>query len=113
MPVFPLVGSMMRVSLSIRPSFSACSIMLMPILSLTDEHGLKNSSLPATVAVHPSVTLLSFTSGVLPTRSTISRAIFITASLLPSLYQHNQPFCRFDHGFEGLGSSIVQKCLFL
>ena len=45
MPVLPLVGSMMTVSLSILPSRSAASIMARPMRSLTLPAGLKYSSL--------------------------------------------------------------------
>ena len=45
MPVLPLVGSMMVVSLLILPSRSAASIMATPMRSLTDQSGLKFSSL--------------------------------------------------------------------
>jgi hypothetical protein len=76
MPVLPLVGSTMRVSLSMRPALCAASIMLMPMRSFTEEHGLKNSSFAATFATQPSVTLLSATRGVLPTRAIMSFAMF-------------------------------------
>src|SRR5207302_909270 len=50
MPVLPLVGSMIVVPLLILPSRSAASIMDTPIRSLTDQRGLKFSSLATTVA---------------------------------------------------------------
>jgi hypothetical protein len=71
MPVLPLVGSMMTVSGFKMPRFSASSIMAMPIRSFTLPSGLKNSHFKAIVALRPAVTLLSFTSGVLPTVSTM------------------------------------------
>jgi len=66
MPVLPLVGSMITVSLVILPSASAASIIATPIRSLTDHSGLKFSSLATTSAWQPSVTLRSRISGVLP-----------------------------------------------
>ena len=66
MPVLPLVGSMMTVSVLILPSRSAASIMATPMRSLTDHSGLKFSSLATTVASQPSATRRSRTSGVLP-----------------------------------------------
>ena len=55
----------------ILPSASAASIMAIPIRSFTEPSGLKNSHFRAMVASTPSVTLLSFTRGVLPTVSTM------------------------------------------
>ena len=55
MPVLPLVGSMITVSLLILPSRSAASIIARPMRSLTLHSGLKFSSLPTTVATQPSV----------------------------------------------------------
>ena len=66
MPVLPLVGSMITVSLLIFPSRSAASIIATPMRSLTDQSGLKFSSLATTSAVQPSVTRRSRISGVLP-----------------------------------------------
>ena len=83
MPVLPLVGSMMTVSLVSVPLFSASSIIAMPMRSFTLESGLKNSHLSSTVASMPSVTLLSRTNGVRPTVSTMSLnilAIFVINS---------------------------------
>ena len=45
MPVFPLVGSMMWVFLFTAPDRSPASIMALPMRSLTEERGLKNSHL--------------------------------------------------------------------
>ena len=50
MPVLPLVGSMIMVSVVILPAFSAASIIATPMRSLTDHSGLKFSSLATTVA---------------------------------------------------------------
>ena len=44
-PVFPEVGSIIVVFLLIKPSFSAFSTIAKPILSFTEDVGLKNSSL--------------------------------------------------------------------
>ena len=49
-PVLPLVGSITTVSLVIRPSASAASIIATPIRSLTDQRGLKFSSFATTSA---------------------------------------------------------------
>jgi hypothetical protein len=64
-PVFPLVGSTIRVSLSTTPLFSAASIMARAIRSFTLDRGLKNSSFTSTVASPGRVTRFSRTSGVL------------------------------------------------
>ena len=45
MPVFPDVGSTIKVVLFINPFFSPFSIIARPILSFTEDKGLKNSSL--------------------------------------------------------------------
>ncbi len=66
MPVLPLVGSMMVVSLLILPSRSAASIMATPMRSLTDQSGLKFSILPTTVALASPTTRRRRMSGVLP-----------------------------------------------
>ncbi len=52
-PVLPLVGSTITVSGLILPAASAASIMATPIRSLTDQSGLKFSSLATTSAAHP------------------------------------------------------------
>ena len=52
-----------------RPSASALSIMLRPILSFTLEQGSMDSSFAATRATLPFVTLFRYTSGVLPAKS--------------------------------------------
>ena len=69
--MLPLVGSMITVSGLMIPSFSAASIIDIPILSFTLPRGLKNSHLIAMVASMPRVTRLSLTSGVRPTVSII------------------------------------------
>ena len=75
MPVLPEVGSMMvltpRLSL---PSFSAASIIDTPMRSLTDDIGLKNSSLARISAVTPSRSgrRLRRTRGVAPRVSVMS-----------------------------------------
>src|SRR6516164_8736127 len=78
MPVFPLVGSISTLLPGvILPACSAALIMLTPMRSLTLAHGSKLSSLAATVATQPAVTLFSRTSGVCPISSVTSLAIFI------------------------------------
>ena len=64
MPVLPLVGSMMVVSLLILPASSAAVIMETPMRSLTDHSGLKFSSLATTVALASPTTRRNRTSGV-------------------------------------------------
>ncbi len=66
MPVLPLVGSMTVVPLVILPSRSAASIMATPMRSLTDQMGLKLSSLAATIALLFPTTRRSRTKGVWP-----------------------------------------------
>lgn len=70
-PVLPLVGSTIVEPGPSSPRSSASSIMRRAMRSFTEPPGLKYSTLARTVAWIPSVTLLSLTSGVLPTRSTI------------------------------------------
>ena len=65
MPVFPLVGSMIRVPFFNVPAFSAVSIIARPMRSFTLESGLKNSSFNRIVACPGGTIRLSFTSGVL------------------------------------------------
>ena len=72
MPVLPLVGSTIRVSGPILSSASAASIMATPIRSLTDQSGLKFSSLATTSAAQPAVTRRRRISGVLPTHWVMS-----------------------------------------
>src|SRR5689334_3536191 len=67
-PVLPLVGSTMVPPGFSSPLCSAASIMRRAMRSFTDPPGLKYSTLARTVAWMPAVTLLSLTSGVLPTR---------------------------------------------
>src|SRR5262245_3193461 len=66
MPVLPLVGSISVTPGLILPSRSAASIIDLAMRSLTLHNGFMFSSLARTVATHPSVTLRSCTSGVLP-----------------------------------------------
>ena len=78
MPVLPLVGSTSTVLPGwIFPARSASLIMLTPMRSFTLLQGLKLSSLAATVARAPLVTLFRRTSGVCPINSVTSLAIFI------------------------------------
>ena len=67
-PVLPLVGSTMVPPGFSAPLSSAASIMRRAMRSFTEPPGLKYSTLARTVALMPLVTLLSLTSGVLPTR---------------------------------------------
>ena len=78
-PVFPLVGSMIIVSGVILPEFSASTIICSAALSFTEFAGLKYSSLIA-ISAYPELSLFSLTSGVLPTSSVKSFAIFIKNS---------------------------------
>jgi hypothetical protein len=75
MPVFPEVGSRRTVSFWTFPSRSAASIIETPIRSLTLPAGFRISSLAATVALAPSITRLSRTSGVFPMVLVMSSAI--------------------------------------
>ena len=65
-PVLPEVPSMIVPPGFKRPSASASSIIFTAILSLTEFPGLKVSTFASTKASTPTVTLFSFTSGVLP-----------------------------------------------
>jgi hypothetical protein len=65
MPVLPEVGSISSPPGARRPLFSAASIMARPMRSLTDDSGLKNSSLASTVASLLIMRRMR-TSGVLP-----------------------------------------------
>ena len=67
-PVLPEVGSTKTVSLLMRPSFSAFSIIAKPTRSLTLPPGLKDSTLARRVAFKPNSFSMFFnsTSGVLP-----------------------------------------------
>ena len=67
-PVLPQVGSTIVPPGLSAPLCSAASIMRSAMRSFTEPPGLKYSTLARTVAWMPSVTLLSLTSGVLPTR---------------------------------------------
>ena len=80
MPVLPLVGSMMTVSGLISPCFSASVIMLKHMRSLTLPPGFLDSSLPRTVLLSPSVSLLSRMSGVFPMVSKTLLKISVTFS---------------------------------
>src|SRR3954453_1152623 len=72
MPVLPLVGSTITVSLLIFPARSAASIIARPMRSLTLESGLKNSHLASTVACPGGISRLIRTSGVPPIVSVMS-----------------------------------------
>jgi len=66
MPVLPLVGSTIIVFGLILPAFSAASIIATPMRSLTDQSGLKFSSLATTVARASPTTRRRRIKGVLP-----------------------------------------------
>ncbi len=70
-PVLPEVGSTIVPPGFSSPEASAASIIRMAMRSFTEPPGLKYSTLARTVALIPSVTLLSLTRGVLPTSSMI------------------------------------------
>ena len=53
MPVLPLVGSMITVSRSIRPAFSAASIMLTPMRSFTLDERIEELALGVDLRLHP------------------------------------------------------------
>ncbi|MCY1239887.1 hypothetical protein D9M72_527050 [compost metagenome] len=63
------------------PSRSASSIIFAAIRSLMDPPGFRYSTFAKTVALMPSVTWLSLTSGVLPMRSRTDWAYFIGTKL--------------------------------
>src|SRR6185312_13116416 len=75
MPVLPLVGSTMTVSLSIFPARSPASIIAKPMRSFTLAIGLKNSHLASTVAWSLGIKRLIRTSGVPPIVSVMSLKI--------------------------------------
>ena len=96
-PVFPLVGSMIVVSLFIFPSFSASSINDTATLSFTLLTGLNDSIFTSTFASIPSASLLIFTSGVFPIVSVISFAIgFFNISIF-SIAIFSLPFLICDY----------------
>src|SRR5437762_13264678 len=90
MPVSPLVGSTMTVSLSTFPSRSPASIIARPMRSFTLASGLKNSHLASTVACSFGTSRLIRTSGVPPIVSVMSLKI--------------RPW-----GFRGIGSSWLSE----
>lgn len=78
MPVLPEVGSTMVPPGFRRPSASAASMMRVAMRSFDEPPGLRYSIFASTVAAIPSVTLVSLTSGVLPTRSMTLFAYFMS-----------------------------------
>src|SRR6185503_5885543 len=66
MPVLPLVGSISSLPGLRMPRRSASQIMDAPMRHLTENAGFRASILASIVTGAPSVTLFSFTSGVLP-----------------------------------------------
>jgi hypothetical protein len=87
MPVLPLVGSTMVPPGFSSPSRSAASMMRVAMRSFDDPPGFRYSTFASTVAAMPAVTLLSRTSGVLPTRSRTEFANFMVLSI----YQRGFP----------------------
>ena len=75
MPVLPLVGSISSLPGLSTPRRSASQIMDAPILHFTENAGLRASILASMVTGAPSVTRLSFTSGVFPMLSELSEKI--------------------------------------
>ena len=77
-PVFPEVGSITVEPCLRTPFFSAFSIIDKPILSFTDESGLKNSSFASIFpySLYFFLILLSLTKGVFPIVSIIELKIF-------------------------------------
>ncbi len=76
-PVLPDVGSTMVYPGSIRPCFSAASIIWMPMRSFMLPPGLRNSSLAKIVHGMPSVNLFSLSTGVFPIRSRMLVVTFL------------------------------------
>src|SRR5262245_9716924 len=84
MPVLPLVGStIVETPGSISPSRSATSIIARPIRSFTLFAGFRLSSFATMRGFTPATMRLSCTSGVRPTSSVASRAIFTAISWKP------------------------------
>lgn len=95
--MLPEVGSTMVPPGLSAPLCSAASIMRTAIRSLTEPPGLKYSTLARTVAWMPAVTLLSFTSGVLPTRLIIESwnctvVSGVSVMVPPAYAQSERPF---------------------
>src|SRR5664280_552515 len=112
-PVFPLVGSMITVSLLISPAASAASIMATPILSFTLERGLKDSIFTRISAFDPFCILLRRTRGVFPTALVISANILAITFSFSILYFYQ---CLFDIGndvvnmFDSYGQPDKIRC---
>ena len=79
--MLPEVGSTMTPPGCSSPDSSAASTIFSAMRSFTDPPGLRYSTLASTVAAMPSVTELSLTRGVSPTRSTMCSAYFTGPSL--------------------------------
>jgi len=88
-PVFPLVGSIIKVFLPIRPCRSAASIMARPIRSLTLPRGFLNSNLARISACSPLEIQFSRTSGVDP-------IVFVTSVKISPTFRP-PPFLEFRH----------------
>ena len=72
------------------PSRSAASMMRVAMRSCDEPPGLSYSIFASTVARMPVVTLLSLTSGVLPTRSRTVLAYFMMQANLPAGFCGNR-----------------------
>src|SRR3989304_2933648 len=81
MPVLPLVGSTIVSPGLRRPLFSAASIMLRAMRSLTLPAGFIDSTLATTSAQSGWTTRFSRTIGVPPTRSSTVSAIFVLSAI--------------------------------
>ena len=82
-PVFPEVGSLWVVYPGrILPVFSASRIIEYPILSLTEQAGLKYSNFTAILALHPPTTFLRYTIGVFPMRDRALSPIELRSAML-------------------------------
>ena len=79
--MLPLVGSTIVPPGFKSPSRSAASMMRVAMRSFDEPPGFRYSTFASTVALMPSVTRFSFTSGVLPIRSVIAEAYFMPPSL--------------------------------
>ena len=82
MPVLPLVGSIRVAPGFSMPCFSASSIMLEHIRSLTLPPGFRDSSLANMTASNPWVSLLSRIRGVLPI---VSNTLFFVFVFIPHI----------------------------
>src|SRR5690606_28635651 len=115
-PVLPEVGSTIVPPGFSSPDASAASIILVAMRSFDEPPGFRYSTFTSTVAAIPSVTLLSLTRGVLPTRSSTVSAYF----MVEPIYQRPLTCYRVGAGiadafasFSRLGSDTLGADLFL